>query len=52
MCFVIILYRTPEEFSKGHACGAINVPYMNRGASGIIFAESSSVNLSAVNDDL
>ena len=23
--------RTPEEFSQGHATGAINVPYMNRG---------------------
>ncbi|KAL9284714.1 unnamed protein product [Arabidopsis thaliana] len=27
--------RTPEEFSQGHACGAINVPYMNQGASGM-----------------
>ncbi|ESQ31077.1 hypothetical protein EUTSA_v10005068mg [Eutrema salsugineum] len=26
--------RTPEEFSQGHACGAINVPYMKRGDSG------------------
>ncbi|ESQ31076.1 hypothetical protein EUTSA_v10005068mg [Eutrema salsugineum] len=25
--------RTPEEFSQGHACGAINVPYMKRGDS-------------------
>uniref|UniRef100_A0A1J3J9K1 Thiosulfate sulfurtransferase 16, chloroplastic n=1 Tax=Noccaea caerulescens TaxID=107243 RepID=A0A1J3J9K1_NOCCA len=25
--------RTPEEFRQGHACGAINVPYMNRGMS-------------------
>ncbi|XP_013612866.1 thiosulfate sulfurtransferase 16, chloroplastic isoform X2 [Brassica napus] len=25
--------RTPEEFSQGHATGAINVPYMNRGMS-------------------
>ncbi|VVB18398.1 unnamed protein product [Arabis nemorensis] len=24
--------RTPEEFSQGHACGAINVPYLNREA--------------------
>ncbi|ESQ31075.1 hypothetical protein EUTSA_v10005068mg [Eutrema salsugineum] len=27
--------RTPEEFSQGHACGAINVPYMKRGDSGM-----------------
>ncbi|KFK28263.1 hypothetical protein AALP_AA8G494200 [Arabis alpina] len=27
--------RTPEEFSQGHACEAINVPYMYRGASGM-----------------
>ncbi|EFH38699.1 predicted protein, partial [Arabidopsis lyrata subsp. lyrata] len=24
---------TPEEFRQGHACGAINVPCMNRGVS-------------------
>ncbi|CAH8353547.1 unnamed protein product [Eruca vesicaria subsp. sativa] len=27
--------RTSEEFSQGHATGAINVPYMNRGNSGM-----------------
>ncbi|XP_020871743.1 thiosulfate sulfurtransferase 16, chloroplastic [Arabidopsis lyrata subsp. lyrata] len=27
--------RTPEEFRQGHACGAINVPCMNRGVSGM-----------------
>ncbi|XP_010444848.1 PREDICTED: thiosulfate sulfurtransferase 16, chloroplastic-like isoform X2 [Camelina sativa] len=27
--------RTPEEFSQGHPCGAINVPYLKRGASGM-----------------
>lgn len=28
--------RTPEEFSAGHASGAINVPYMYRVASGMV----------------
>ncbi|XP_010466079.1 PREDICTED: thiosulfate sulfurtransferase 16, chloroplastic isoform X2 [Camelina sativa] len=27
--------RTPEEFSQGHPCGAINVPYLKRGPSGM-----------------
>ncbi|KAL1217081.1 Thiosulfate sulfurtransferase 16 [Cardamine amara subsp. amara] len=27
--------RTSEEFRQGHACGAINVPYMLQGASGM-----------------
>ncbi|CAI9111014.1 OLC1v1011147C3 [Oldenlandia corymbosa var. corymbosa] len=28
--------RTPEEFSAGHAAGAINVPYMFRVGSGLL----------------
>ncbi|KAG9143351.1 hypothetical protein Leryth_022602 [Lithospermum erythrorhizon] len=27
--------RTPEEFSAGHAVGAVNIPYMFRVASGM-----------------
>ncbi|KAK9284968.1 hypothetical protein L1049_024150 [Liquidambar formosana] len=27
--------RTPEEFSAGHAPGAINIPYMYRAGSGM-----------------
>ncbi|GMY11144.1 thiosulfate sulfurtransferase 16, chloroplastic [Fagus crenata] len=28
--------RTPEEFSAGHASGAINIPYMYRDGSGMV----------------
>lgn len=35
---IYIIYRTSEEFSQGHACGAINVPYMKKpGPSGFYF---------------
>lgn len=31
----VLVCRTPEEFSAGHAVGAVNVPYMFRLGSGL-----------------
>ncbi|EXC35281.1 hypothetical protein L484_026603 [Morus notabilis] len=30
-----VLFRTPEEFSAGHAPGAVNIPYMYKVGSGM-----------------